>query len=79
MIRSIALAGILLLSLSACGPAPAEGANDKPLNAPDATGDETAYLIKETQITLRDGKVITCLSLRGYGISCDWHNEIPGD
>lgn len=78
MIRSLIVAGVLALALTGCS-APVEGANDDPLNAPDTTGDETAYLIKETQIELRNGSVVTCLSLRGNGFSCDWEGATPGE
>lgn len=58
------LLAMIVLALSACGPAPDH-----------STPSEGSKFIKEHLVELYDGRQVTCLTFayaEGGGISCDW-------
>lgn len=54
--------GLVALGIAACGNAPGTGEyNDK-------------WPITERTFTLKNGRIITCVTYNGQGIDCDWGN-----
>lgn len=88
-------AGIVLLSvlaLAGCSAVEAEfgGGEQSEPAAPEQSEEQTFTnrrtndaLVKESQVQLSDGRVVTCLKydeVKGAGLSCDWDNATaPSD
>jgi PBP1b-binding outer membrane lipoprotein LpoB len=72
MKTKLIIAAIAAFFIAGCEMTEAEKAEARKINVETITS-----RIKETHMTLSDGRKITCLVYDGYyagGLSCDWHN-----